>query len=175
MNNLFLTGKKGIGKSTILKKVLNQIDLSIGGYVTERTYDGYYRKYIARSLSNPKEEYLIVKSDSRNDSKVFFPEAFEKGLVSILDESLKSKDIIVLDELGSSEEEIDVFTSKIFELLDSKKIVFGVLKDVDCEFLNRIKNRSDVTIIRVTEENRDSILDEIMDIINGFIKKTSSS
>jgi len=172
LNNLFLTGKIGIGKSTVLKKVLSEIDLSIGGYVTERIYDGHYRKYIARSLNNPKEEYIIVKSDSRDDSKVWFPKAFEKGLVPILDESLKSKDIIVLDELGASEKDIDVFTSKIFELLDSNKIVFGVLKDVDCKFLNDIKIRDDVTVIRITEENRDNIVDEIVNIINNFIKKS---
>ncbi|GFN34747.1 nucleoside-triphosphatase [Tepidimicrobium xylanilyticum] len=169
MNNLFLTGRIGIGKSTILKKVLNNIDLSIGGYITERIYEGYYRRYIAKSVKNPNEQYTIVRSDSRDNSKIWFPEAFEKGLAPLLDKSLKSDDIIVLDELGSSEKNIDVFTSKIFELLDSQKIVFGVLKDEDCEFLNNIRNRKDVMIIRITEGNRDHIWQEIINTLKSFI------
>ena len=56
MNNLFLTGKIGVGKSTILKNALKKIDLSVGGYVTERIYEGYYRKYIVKSL------YIIKKN-----------------------------------------------------------------------------------------------------------------
>lgn len=169
MNNLFLTGRIGVGKSTILKKALNNINLSIGGYMTDRIFEGPYRRYVARSLKNPSEGYTIVRSDSRNKSKVCFPEAFEKGLVPILDKSLKDDDMIVMDELGSAEDDIDIFTSKVFELLDSKKIVLGVIKDEDCKFLNAIRSRKDVMVIRITEDNRDYIWEEVSHIINGFI------
>lgn len=170
MSNLFLTGRIGIGKSTILRKVLNNMDLSIGGYMTERIYEGYYRRYIAKSLKNPSEQFTIVRSDSRDNSKIWFPQAFEKGLTPLLDKSLKNDDMIVLDELGSSEKDIVVFTSKVFEVLDSDKIVFGVLKDEDCEFLNAIKNRADVRVIRITEENRDYIWEEIIDLLKALCK-----
>ncbi|CCQ97546.1 conserved hypothetical protein [[Clostridium] ultunense Esp] len=169
MKNLFLTGRIGIGKSTVLKKALKELNLPLGGYITERIYDGYYRKYIVKSLYNPGEEYTIVRVDSRDDSKKGFKESFEKGVVSILDKSLKNRDLIVLDELGCAENDIDVFTSKIFELLDSNKIVFGVLKDDDCKFLNDIRNRDDVIIVMITEENRHYILEEIIDILRGFV------
>lgn len=163
--NLFLTGEIGVGKSTILQNALKEMNISIGGYVTERIFDGYYRKYIVKSLYEDIEQYTIVKVDSRDNSKEGFIESFENGVVSILDKSLKYTDLIILDELGSAENNIDIFTTKIFQLLDSKKIVFGVLKDDNCKFLNDIRNRDDVIIIRITMENRDSILKEIVDIL----------
>lgn len=169
MKNLFLTGKVGIGKSTILQNALKEFNLSIGGYITQRIFEGYYRKYIVKSLYDNMEEYTIVKVDSRDNSKEGFIEAFENGAISILDKSLKYRDLIVLDELGSAENNIDIFTSKVFELLDSPKIVFGVLKDDDCKFLDDIRNRDDVIIIRITEENRDYILEEIVDILKSFM------
>lgn len=168
LKNLFLTGKKGVGKSTLLKKALDSLDLSVGGYVTERIFDGVYRKYAVRSLCKPYENYIIIKVDSRDDSKVWYPSVFEDNLVPLLDKSL-SKDIIVLDELGSSENKIVKFTSKVFEVLNSSKIVFGVLQDGSCEFTDAIKSRDDVVIIRVTEENRDCLLDEIVGILKSWI------
>ncbi|WP_236914835.1 nucleoside-triphosphatase [Clostridium sp. Cult2] len=173
MNNLFLTGKIGVGKSTILKNALKELNLSIGGYVTERIFEGYYRKYIVKSLYDNMEEYIIVRVDSRDNSKEGFMEAFENGVISILDKSLKHRDLIVLDELGCVENDIDIFTSKVFELLNSKKIVFGILKDDYCSFLNDIRSRDDVIIIRITEENRDYILDHIINILESFIHKTN--
>ena len=168
MNNLFLTGKIGVGKSTILKNALKEINLSVGGYVTERIYEGYFRRYIIRSLYDNEEKYTIIKVDSRDNSKEGFMENFENGVVSILDKSLKYKDLIVLDELGCTENKIEIFTSKVFEVLDSEKIVFGILKDDNCKFINDIKYRDDVIVLTITEENRDFILEEVVEILKNF-------
>lgn len=168
MNNLFLTGKIGIGKSTILKKALEKLNLSLGGYTTERVFEGYFRKYIVKSLYDNMEEYTILKVDSRDNSKEKFTESFEIGIVSVLDKSLKYRDLLILDELGCVEDNINIFTSKVFELLDSKKIVFGILKEDDCKFLSAIKDRDDVIIITITKKNRDLILEEITDILKSW-------
>ena len=169
MKNLFLTGKVGVGKSTILKNALKEFDISVGGYITKRIFDGYYRKYTVKSLYDNKEEYTIVRVDSRDNSKEGFMSSFENGVVSILDKSFKHRDLIVLDELGCAENDMSIFTSKVFQLLNSNKIVFGILKDNNCKFLEDIKNRDDVIIIRITEENRDYISEEVVDILESFI------
>ena len=168
MNNLFLTGQIGIGKSTLLQNVLKELNLSIGGYTTQRVFEGYYRKYIVKFLYD-MEEFTILKVDSRDNSKQIYPLIFERDLISVLDKSLKHKDLIVLDELGCTEDSLEVFKSQVFKLLDSPKIVFGVLKDDDCGFLNDIRNRNDVTIIRVTEDNRDYICKDLVDMLRSLM------
>lgn len=172
MNNLFLTGEIGIGKSTILKNALNELkelNLSIGGYTTRRVYEGYFRRFMVKPLYGDSEEYTIIRGDSRDRSKEIFIEAFQTNLISILDKSLRYSDLIVLDELGCAENDIDIFTSKVFELLDSSKIIFGVLKDADCTFLNNIRNRADVKVIRVNKNNRNYILKDVVEILRSFI------
>ncbi len=168
MNNLFLTGKIGIGKTTVLKEVLEGINLSIGGYTTERIIDGPMRIYTARSLYDDARECTLAKIDSRDWSKEIFTEAFNTEILSILDDSFKDRDLIVLDELGFVENDIHSFTSKIYELLDSDKIIFGILKDYDCEFLNNIRARKDVVILNITEQNRDSISGNALEILKSF-------
>jgi len=38
MKNIFITGEKGIGKSTILEKIIKNVDCSIGGFIQEKIY-----------------------------------------------------------------------------------------------------------------------------------------
>lgn len=162
MTNLFLTGDIQVGKSTIVKKALEKINTSIGGFITKRVVNGTVTSHIARSLYENSEEYIIAKIDSSDWSKNIYEETFDQKLLSVLNNSLIDRELIVLDELGIMERNIKNFTSKINEILDSNTSVFGVLKDADCEFLNNIRDREDVSIIRITEDNRDKILEEVM-------------
>lgn len=168
MNNLFLTGEVGVGKSTILKNALEKINLSIGGYITERSIKDNTKSFTIRSLYDGVKTHPIAKSNVEDYSKEIFIDTFEVELPTILDNSLKKRDVIVLDELGFMENDIEKFTSKVYELLDSEKPIFGVLKDYECEFLNNIRNRKDATILEITKENRDFILEEVLDVLNSF-------
>lgn len=168
MYNLFLTGEKRIGKSTTLRHVIERVNLSIGGYITERNIQDNTKSFTVRSLYDGIEKHIIANVNIKDKSKEVFLDSFETGLSTILDNSLKNRDIIVLDELGFMENNVDIFTSKVYELLDSEKPVFGVLKDFDCKFLNKIRNRDDVIVIEITKENRDTILDKIVSILKSF-------
>lgn len=168
MINLFLTGKVGVGKSTLLMNVIEKIDLSIGGYITEKEFEGHTKIFIIRSLYNYIEKYPIAKVDKKNSRKKIYRDNFRYSITSTLDKSLKNRDLIIMDELGFMEENIEPFTSKVFEILDSDKMVLGVLKDYDCQFLNRIKARDDVFVLEVTEDNRDYLCQDIMDILKNY-------
>lgn len=168
MNNLFLTGQIGIGKSTLLKKIIEKINLSIGGYITEKTIKDSIKIFTVRSLYNGIEKHTIAKIYTKDASKKVFVNSFNSIAASVLHMSLKYRDLIVLDELGFMENDINSFTSKVYELLDSNKVVFGVLKDHDCEFLNNIRKREDTLIIKITKENRDKILEDIISILKSF-------
>lgn len=165
MNNLFLTGKIGVGKSTIINKILKEINYSTGGYITEKVEDGSIKTFTIKSLHDNKIKYNIAKVNKNTFEKEIFIDNFTYNIPLMLDKDLKNKDLIILDELGFMENDIDPFTSKIYEILDSDKTVFGVLKDYDCEFLNNIRQRDDVIIIEITEDNRDIIVEEILSIL----------
>ena len=96
-------------------------------------------------------------------------DSFDVGIVSILEKSLRDKDIIILDELGFFENDSEKFKRKIYELLDSNKVILGTIKDYDCEFLNNLKKREDILLIEVTKENREEILDELVKIVSNLI------
>lgn len=167
MKNIFLTGKKSVGKSTLIRQVLDHLNLSAGGYVTEREVVGNIRRFTVRSLYDSTESYPIANVNINDYSKEVFKDSFNIGLVSILEKSLKNREIIVLDELGFFENDSQEFKSKIHDLLDSKTIVLGTIKEYDCDFLNSIRSRSDVLVIELTRQKYDQVFNTLITTING--------
>ncbi|WP_291569146.1 MULTISPECIES: nucleoside-triphosphatase [unclassified Clostridium] len=170
MRNLFLTGEMGIGKSTILKKLIEKINTSIGGYITEKIIDNHTVKFNLVSLYDGNEEYTISKmslNDHLNDAEIFLS-SFNEGGFSILEKSFYKRNVIIMDGLGFMEAKAYKFQDIVFKLLDSTTTVIGVLEKRDCEFLNNIRSRNDVIIIEVNKENRDILLEELIPILANF-------
>ncbi len=166
MKNIFLTGEVGIGKSTILAKIIDKLEKTIGGYKTfpvhnegkiidydlVSLYDGSYGNFIGTIFK--------MKKDYKKASYVF-----DNVGVDILDKSFKYRDIIVLDEIGIIESRAFKFQNKINTILDSPKLTLGILKKVDSLFLDSIRGRDDVTIFDVNLENRDYLEEEILKLL----------
>lgn len=59
-----------------------------------------------------------------------------------------------MDELGPHEAEAVRFRQMVFKVLDGPVPVLGVLQEARSPFLQEIAQRPDVTVLRITEENR---------------------
>ena len=59
-----------------------------------------------------------------------------------------------MDELGPHEAKAVRFRQMILKVLDGPVPVLGVLQEAPSPFLQEIAQRPDVTVLRITEENR---------------------
>jgi nucleoside-triphosphatase len=84
-------------------------------------------------------------------------EAFETVGVEAVRRGIRSRDLVVMDELGRFELRAYGFRQAVTDALNSPVPVIGVLKEDDNPFLNEIRNREDTEVLEVTEENRDDI------------------
>ena len=89
MKNIFLTGEKHIGKSTLIQSILDKLNLPVGGYVTERVTGNNKTTYIVRSLYNSSESYTIANVNTVDRSREVFMDSFDVGIVSILEKVLR--------------------------------------------------------------------------------------
>ncbi|MGH4117280.1 nucleoside-triphosphatase [Clostridium sp.] len=172
VKNIFLTGEIHIGKSTAINKFLEkykQKTISISGFKTKPLYEneflkGYYiESQIQSMFCNASENLVgINKILGKGKSCYGIPKVFDEKGVEILLESIKmSNSIILMDELGFFENDALKFQSQVHRTLDSPHRVMGVLKEKTNDFLRSVASRKDVKVIRVTLENRDSIIHEI--------------
>lgn len=167
MKNLFITGKKGIGKSTLLKKIIENIDCSIGGFIQEKKITEETTCFNVISLYNLKDSYTIGIYDRKKEELYSDINIFNVISEEILLKSLCNRELIALDELGFMEENVVLFKDTIFKILNSDKPVIGVLKECNTNFIQEIKMREDVQVIVIDENNRNFMEDKILQILEN--------
>lgn len=162
---ILITGKPGIGKTTVVRKVLERLPISYGGFYTEEIREKGKRLGFRLVTMDGKEGILAhVKSRSRYRVAKYGVEVetFEDIAVPALDRAL-SKQLVVMDELGRMELYSRKFQDKVLEVFEKPVAIFAVVQDSQNHFLDGIRGREDVTIYRVTAENRDELVGEILE------------
>lgn len=165
MKKIFFTGEKGIGKSTLLKKIIKNIDCSIGGFIQEKELTEEIKIFKVISLYNLDDNYIMGRYDIKKGKMHIDMDIFNVISNDVLLKSLYNRDLIVLDELGFMEENALLFKDAIFKILNSDKPVIGVLKECDGDFVQKIAKREDVQVIRIDENNRNFMEGKILRIL----------
>ncbi|MBN2543964.1 hypothetical protein JXI42_13985 [bacterium] len=154
--NIFLTGSKNIGKSTIINMVLPTITFSVGGFKTLPVFDK--KKKIGFELIDIStgNKGMIARL-KRNDEIEVITETFDIIGVESIMVAIKSKDIILMDELGQFELGALKFRETVLKALEGDKPVLGVIQDDKNEFLDAVRNAGDTEIFVATKENREDV------------------
>ena len=155
--HIFLTGEIQIGKSTALRRFLQDANISADGFLTEFDSRGETRNlYLKRfDTENEDTERRIIAKVFRNSVEVFFDvfDSFGTGCLA----AAGKRRLILMDELGKLEESCTLFTEAVFSRLNGDIPVAGVVKMRKSPFLDAVRAHPKVDVIMVTKENRDSI------------------
>ena len=159
--NLFLTGPKHVGKSTILFSALEKYPIVLGGFRVDRVFQG--RRLCAFRIINLCTCSSAEISTARKGGWDIHIEAFETVGAEAVRRGIRSADLVVMDELGRFEISAYEFRRAVTEALESQVPVIGVLKEDDNPFLSEIRSREDIEVLRVTKENRDEVKQHVED------------
>ena len=164
--HLFLTGDKQVGKSTLLRKLIEVKQWDCSGFETRAFYLDQERRGFTlhgRVDLPPYENDCICCARVGEKRSVPVLPVFEENGVNILKTSLNSPaPFILMDELGRLEKQADAFIYQVFACLDSQKRILGVLQKCSSEHVEAISRREDVTVLTVTIENRDKLLSKLI-------------
>ena len=163
--HIFLTGARQVGKSTILRGLMKRRGLDCAGFETQPFYIGNERRGFTRHgrVDMPPYEndcIVCVRVGERRSVPVL--PVFEENGVDILKRSLESESPwLLMDELGRLERDAARFCAQVLACLDSGKRVLGVLQACDAPLVCAVRAREDVSVIEVTPENREEVLDRL--------------
>lgn len=154
MTHLLLTGQKGAGKSTLIRGLLAEETGRLGGFFTVRHEGGVYLLPAAKERTFTPES-LLFRCGHGGD-----PARFDDLGCAALADTAGCR-LLVMDELGPHEEAALRFQAAVFRTLDGSTPILGVLQQAQSQFLDRIARHPRVTVLTVTEENRNTLAAEL--------------
>jgi nucleoside-triphosphatase len=169
IRHIFLTGEKQVGKSTLWRKVLERSGICPSGFQTlEYLVNGAFRGYRLHGLGRTPAELgndVPVSVFLRRKLHLPVTESFEIFGTALLELAREDGGFILMDELGIFERAAVAFRQAVVDCLNSDCHVLGVLQKADDPFLEEILNRPDVLVFTVTEENRNHLVQSVLDAL----------
>lgn len=175
MKNILLEGRPGIGKTTLIRAAAAQLaPLRIGGFYTSEirepegrvgfrieTFDGQ-----AGILAHVKIGGALRIGEYGVDVA-----ALERVGVNGLQRALHEADIIILDEIGKMEVCSCRFQEVLTNCLNSAKPVLATIYFKSYPFVDQVKARPDVRRMKITHENRESLLSQLVQDCRDLMMK----
>ena len=166
--NILLTGKPGIGKSTIIQKVLESIGTAraAGFWTLEIRIAGRRVGFSIQTVDGMVGTLadINLSSGPRVGKYVVSVEHVDEVAIPAMQRARNSDCVIIIDEIGSMELKSARFGPEVRKCLDTGRVL-GTLQLRKGEFQDEVRSRSDVRIINVTPENRDSLPAQVIGML----------
>ena len=161
---VLLTGRPGSGKTTLIKRVLDELPQRCGGFYTEEIRDHGSRvgfKVVALEGGEAVFAHIDFATPERVGKYGLDLSALEAVGVNAICEAVRAERLIVIDEIGPMEIRSVVFREAVNEALDSELPVLATIFLRPLPFTDGIKSRPDVVLIEVRPDNRDRLVSQL--------------
>jgi nucleoside-triphosphatase len=163
---VLLTGRPGCGKTTLIKRVVNELSLPAGGFYTEEIRERGQRvgfKIITLDGKEAVFAHVDFKSSERLGKYGLDLSVLETVAVAALHAAVRARRLVVIDEIGPMEIRSAMFRRVVNEALNSGAPVLATIVARPLPFTDVIKSRSDVSIVEVRIKNREELVSLLLD------------
>ena len=166
--HILISGERGVGKSTLIEKLLSASSRPRYGFITKMRPagpDGFRPIYI-HPAGQPVAERVYTEANSIGtcDSRTHRVnlDAFNTLGVQYIREA-RPDGIIVMDELGFLEAKADAFTAAVLDALQGDIPVIAAVKSrTDVPFLNAVRATPLSEVFSITPENREELFEKLL-------------
>ena len=168
MNNIILTGELRAGKSSVVRNILTVLSIDFLGIFCEPVF--HDQKQIGCGLRKVGVEDLDIFAhvdwhENRFGNYGCDSGPFQRAADYITASLEKNPPLFVVDEVGLVEKSVEDYLACLLELLNSSVPSFVVIQNRADYFWELLKERHDVTIFRIVENNHIIIQDEILRLL----------
>jgi len=167
---ILLMGRPRVGKTTIIKEVLKRLPGRVGGFYTEEIKERGKRQGF-RIVTLDGQEGILAHVDVRSRYRVskygVDLVSLEKVGVTAIWHAISASDCVVIDEIGKMELFSAAFKEAVLAAIESDKLVLGTIMLRSHPWADAIKAHPQVTLIKITEANRDTAVQLILDSLGS--------
>lgn len=164
--HILVCGEVGVGKTTLLRRLLERSRRPLYGFVTKRLpvpgEDGLYQVRLCPASPEGREwertsGELAGLCGQRREA---YPRAFDGLGVQLL--QAPAEGLILMDELGFLENRAEAFRAAVLKALDGDVPVLAAVKTRDTPFLRQVRDHHNARLAVVTPENRDRLFQQLL-------------
>lgn len=164
---LLLEGRPGVGKTTIIKTVVDQLGDRASGFYTEEIRGQRGRREGFRLVTLSGDEAVMADTDLRSRSR---PQVGRYGVnVGTVDEvgvcairqALRPGQVVIIDEIGKMELFSDAFKKAVTDAVAGANPVLATVMRGSHPWVDEIKGKPQVEVCGVTVANRDRLPEKI--------------
>ena len=171
VRHILICGERGVGKSTLIQRLLASCPLPRAGFYTRRLEadaNGLHPVYLqpAGEEARYTPENLIGVCDRRARNPKLA--VFDTLGVSCV-RSARPGSILVMDELGFLESGAEDFTAAVLDALAGDIPILAAVKNrPDVPFLHSVLSAEKADVFLITTENRDELYDLLLPRIRSL-------
>jgi len=160
--HILLTGRPGIGKTTVVERVLAALtSVEAGGFIT-REFRGPSSQRLGFEMDTLDGRRAVLaevglRSPYRVGKYGVNVEAIEAVGVPAIEGAIRHAGLIVIDEIGKMELLSSQFRAAVLDALCAPKPVLATIPSRPHPFTDMLKQRPDATLIEVTQSTRDRL------------------
>jgi len=158
--HVLICGEIGVGKSTLIRKLLDENTRPIGGFITKRiSRRGELPVYIHPAFQLESERLYTQENLIGTSRDHCFPDVFDHYGVTLL--ASKQNGLILMDELGFMESQAAGFCEAVLRVLDGDVPILAAIKKQDTPFLRAVKMHPNAEVFEIDRQNRDDLYERL--------------
>jgi nucleoside-triphosphatase len=161
-----IVGDRGVGKSTLIRRVLKELRCPVFGFETKK------EEHLEDPLRGcPIYIYDAGKPHSQTPNNLIgyhkeqdipaITAAFDRYAPRLMD-AVPEGAVVELDEIGFLEANAENFCHAVLHLLEGKNPVIAAVKNREHPFLDAVRNHPNARCFYITAENRDALYEEVI-------------
>jgi nucleoside-triphosphatase len=161
---VLLTGRPGCGKTTLIKRVVENLPAGADGFYTEEIRERGGRvgfKIVTLRGNEVVFAHVALKTSEQLGKYGLDLAALEAVGVAAIADALRARRLVVIDEIGPMEIRSPLFRDAVNQALESDLPLLATIFARPLPFTEKIKSRRDVMLIEIRPENRERLVREL--------------
>lgn len=166
MRHALIIGARGVGKSTLIERVLKELGRPVWGFESKKETELEEPErgcpvYIYEAGMPRTRSAKNLVGYCKNKCFATAPEVFDHWAPRLC-RPVPEGSVVKLDEIGFMESSSRPFCEAVLALLDGEAPVIAAVKDKDYPFLQAVRSHPNCRCFHITRENREELAEQVL-------------